>query len=171
MAMNLDFSLIKNPQVRVFYALSWSQHQILVEFYRLLSEEYFDYRMVDTPGRKSDTPRESLAHILNVELIYFECAKTGKLEFKDLGGEHYKTQSKLHLLSELERIDQEMFDYLSGESFSSDSLVEVPWGGKMNVLDLLYFLKDHDILHIGWNLAVMDHLNLQRYPSLVQFWG
>jgi hypothetical protein len=50
-------------------------------------------------------------------------------------------------------------------------LVEVPWGGKMNVVDVLFFLRDHDILHIGWNLALMDALNMPRYPALVQYWG
>lgn len=51
------------------------------------------------------------------------------------------------------------------------SQVEVPWGGRMNAVDLLFFLRDHDILHIGWNLAVMDHLNMPRFESLIQYWG
>jgi len=41
----------------------------------------------------------------------------------------------------------------------------------MNAVDVLFFLRDHDILHIGWNLAVMDHLNVPRYPTLIQYWG
>ena len=41
----------------------------------------------------------------------------------------------------------------------------------MNGIDLLFFLRDHEILHIGWNLAVMDYLDLPRYPSLIQYWG
>lgn len=169
--MNLDIASIKNPQVRTFYALRWSQKQIAIEFFRLLDEAHFDYRMVDTPGRKSDTPRESLAHIIYVESVYFNGAKTGNLEFKDQGTEHYKTLSKAKLLEALERIDQEMFDYLTQDSFDSSSLMEVPWGGKMNVIDVLFFLRDHDILHVGWNLALMDHLKMPRYPSLIQYWG
>jgi len=167
----MDISAIKNPQVRTFYALRWSQHQLLMEFYRLLPEEQYDYRLVDIPERKADTPRESLAHILYVELVYFESAKTGKLEFKDIGVEHYKSLSKAQLLGEVERIDQEMFTYLTGDAFDSNLLVEVPWGGKMNVIDVLFFLRDHDILHVGWNLAVMDALNMPRYPALIQYWG
>ena len=27
------------------------------------------------------------------------------------------------------------------------------------------------ILHIGWNLALMDHLNMARYDMLKQYWG
>jgi uncharacterized damage-inducible protein DinB len=169
--MNVDLSVIKNPQVKTFYALGWSHHQVLVEFYRLLAEEHFDYRMVDTPERKSDTPRESLAHIIYVGLVYFECAKKGKLEFKDVGVEHHKQFSKAQLLAELERVDQEMYAYFTNDSFDSQGRVEVPWGGTMNVIDVLFFLRDHDILHIGWNLALMDHLNMPRYPSLIQYWG
>jgi hypothetical protein len=25
--------------------------------------------------------------------------------------------------------------------------------------------------YIGWNLAVMDHLNVRRFESLIQYWG
>jgi uncharacterized damage-inducible protein DinB len=169
--MNLDIAAIKNPQVRTFYAFRWSQHQLLREFFKLLPEEQYDYRIVDTPERKSDTPRESLAHILYVELVYFAASKTGKLEFKEMGVEHYKSLSKNQLLSDMERIDQEVFAYLTGDSFDSNLLVEVPWGGKMNVVDVLFFLRDHDILHVGWNLALMDALNMPRYPALIHYWG
>ena len=110
-------------------------------------------------------------HIIYVELVYFKAARTGKLEFKDVGVEYFKTLSKAQLLAELERIDQEMFDYLNGETFDSQALVEVPWGGVMNVIDMLFFLRDHDVLHIGWNLALMDLLNMPRFSSLIQYWG
>jgi len=169
--MQLDISTIKNPQVRQFYALYWSQRQIISDFYSRLTEEQFDYRMADTPGRKSDSPRESLAHILYVQLVYFNSAKTGKLEFKSMGTEHYAQMTKEQLLAEMERIDAEMYAYLNAEAFDSNGRVAVFWGGEMNVLDVLYFLKDHEILHIGWNLALMDHLNLPRFESLIQYWG
>jgi hypothetical protein len=32
-------------------------------------------------------------------------------------------------------------------------------------------IRHHDILHIGWNLAVMDHLNVPRFESLIHYWG
>ena len=169
--MKPDISSIKNPQVRTFYALWGSQLQILYDFVFQLAEEQFDFRMVDTPARQADTPRESLAHILYVQLVYLNAVKTGKLEFKDLGVEHYKTLTKAHLLAEWERIDQDMYAYLTAETFNSQRQVDVPWGGTMNAVDLLFFLRDHDILHIGWNLAVMDHLNVPRFESLIQYWG
>jgi hypothetical protein len=169
--MNIDVTSINNPQVKTFYALRWSQHQIVVEFYQRLEEAHYDFRLVDTPQRKSDTPRESLAHLLYVELVYFAAAKTARLAFKDIGVEHYKSLSKVHLLAEVERIDQEVFAYLNGKTFDSHLLVEVPWGGTLNVIDLLFFLRDHDVLHIGWNLALMDALNIPRDPALIQYWG
>ena len=169
--MRFDISSIKDPRVRVFYSLYGSQHQIVYGFFTCLTEEQFDYRMVDTPERKSDTPRESLAHILYVQLVYLNGVKTGKLEFKSMGVEHYREMTKAQLLAEMERIDEEMFTCLTGEAFDSSGTVDVPWGGEMNVVDVLFFLKDHDILHIGWNLALMDHLNVPRFESLIQYWG
>ena len=169
--MQPDINSVQDGRVRMFYSMYWLQHQIVCDFFTHLTEEQFDYRMADTPGRKSDTPRESLAHLLYVQLVYLNGARTGKLEFKSMGVEHYKEMTQAQLLAEMERIDAEMFAYLTADAFDSNGLVEVPWGGKMNVVDVLYFLRDHDILHIGWNLALMDHLNVPRYESLIQYWG
>jgi uncharacterized damage-inducible protein DinB len=169
--MRFDISSIEDPQIRQFYSLYWPQRQILYDFFNRLTEDQFDYRMVDTPERKSDTPRESLAHILYVQLVYLNGVKTGRLEFKSMGVEHYAEMAKEQLLAELQRIDEEMFTYLTAEAFDSNSPVKVFWGGEMNAVAVLYFLRDHDILHIGWNLALMDHLNVLRFDSLIQYWG
>ena len=169
--MNIDIGCIKDARVRGFYALYWQQHRIICDFFNCLTDEQFDYRMVDTPQRKSDTPRESLAHILYVQLVYLDGVKTGKLEYKSMGTEHYAHMSRTQLLAELERIDAELYGYLTAESFDSNRTVEVFWGGQMYAIDVLYFLRDHDILHIGWNLALMDHFNMPRFDSLVQYWG
>jgi len=169
--MKMDIAAIKDPQVRQFYAVYWPQHLILADFYNRLAEEQYDTCMTASPERKSDTPRQSLAHILYVQLVYLNSAKTGILEFKSLGTEHYAQMSKVQLLAEWERIDVEMYTFLTAETFDSSSQVAVPWGGKMNVMYVLYFLRDHDILHIGWNLAVMDHVNMPRFESLIQYWG
>ena len=88
-----------------------------------------------------------------------------------MGVEHYREMTKGQLLAEMERIDEDMFAYLTAETFDSGSRVKVFWGGEMNAVDVLYFLRDHAILHIGWNLALMDHLNVPRFESLVQYWG
>ncbi len=169
--MKIDLSSIQDPRVRTFYALTWPQHQILYDFYACLSEEQYDYRMVNTSQRRSDTPRESLAHILYVQLVYYTGLKTGKLEYKSMGIEHYKDLSKAELLAEWERIDAETFAFLTSDAFDSNRQVEVFWGGSMNGIDVLFFQRDHEILHIGWNLALMDHLNIPRFDSLIQYWG
>jgi len=169
--MRLDIGSIKNPQVRGFYSLWWPQRQIIYDFFTRLTEEQFDYRMVATADRKSDTPRESLAHLLYVQLVYFNGVKTGKLEFKSMGVEHYLEMSKEQLLAEMGRIDLLLLASPTAETFDSDRRVAVFWGGEMNAVDVLYFLRDHDILHIGWNLALMDHLNIPRFESLIQYWG
>lgn len=169
--MKVDIPSIQNPQVRTFYALYWPQHQIVYDFFACLPEEEYDIRMVDGLERKSDSPRESLAHILYVNLVYFNGIKSGKLEFKSMGTEHYQEMSRVELLDEMERIDQELFNYLISDRFDSSQKVAVFWGGEMEPVDVLFFLRDHDILHIGWNLAYMDHLNMPRFESLKSYWG
>ncbi len=169
--MKLDISSIKNPPVRQFYALYWPQRQIIYDFFTCLTEGQFDYRMINAPERKSDTPRESLAHILYVQLVYLNGVKTGRLEFKSMGVEHYGEMTQAQLLAEMERIDGEMFAYLTADTFDSNSPVAVFWGGEMGAMGVLHFLRDHDILHIGWNLALMDHLNIPRFESLIRYWG
>lgn len=169
--MKLDISSIKNPSIRHSYVLYRPQRQIIYDFFAHLTEEQFDYRMVNTPERKSDTPRESLAYILYVQLVYLNGVKTGRLEFKSMGVEHYGKMTKGQLLAEMERIDEEMAAYLTAETFDSSSRMAVFWGGEMNAVDVLHFLREHDILHIGWNLALMDHLNIPRFESLIQYWG
>jgi hypothetical protein len=43
----------------------------------------------------------------------------------------------------------------------------VGWQGEpLPALRLLHGLNDHEILHTGWNLALMDHLQMERYPVL-----
>jgi hypothetical protein len=79
--------------------------------------------------------------------------------------------TKTQLLAEWERIDEEMFAHLTGKDFDSNGRVAVFWGGDMNAVDVLYFLRDRAILHVGWNLAVVDHLNVPRFDSLVRYWG
>jgi uncharacterized damage-inducible protein DinB len=169
--MKPDLASIKNQPVRTFYMLYWSQHQILIDFFNLLPEEHYDFRLSETAGRKADTPRESLAHILYVQYVYLNGVRTGRLEFKTMGTEYFSNLPKDQLLAEWEKCDKEIYTYLTADTFDSHLTVEVPWGGTMNAIDLLFFLRDHDILHIGWNLAWMDLLNVPRFESLRQYWG
>ncbi len=169
--MGISIDSIKDSRVRVFYSLYWPQHRIIVDFFTALGEENYDYYMVNRPQRKSSTPRQSLAHILNVQDIYFNAAKTRKLVFDSPGLATYKTMTKAALIDRLRTVDQEMYDYLTSGEFDSASTTVVPWGKPMNTVDVLFFLRDHDILHIGWNLAYMDHLEVPRFESLVRYWG
>lgn len=169
--MELDIEAIRDPRVRQFYALYWPQRRIIHDFYRALSDDQYDYRLVDTPERRADSPRESLAHILYVQLVYMNGVRTGTLAFGPMGVDHYRELPKDRLLAELERIEREMYDWLSGDAFDAGRRVKVFWGSEMDAIDVLYFLRDHDILHVGWNLAVMDHLNVPRFESLIGYWG
>jgi uncharacterized damage-inducible protein DinB len=168
--MKPDLNSIENQSIHTFYELYWPQHRILIDFFNLLPEDQYDFCLVQTANTKSDTPRESLAHIIYVQWVYLNGVKTGTLEFKSMGTEHFSTLSKEALLAELERCDVAINSYLTSETFDSSCSVGVPWGGSMNAVDLLFFLRDHDILHIGWNLAMMDLHNVPRYASLSQYW-
>jgi uncharacterized damage-inducible protein DinB len=169
--MQINLESVSDPRVRTFYALYWPQHEIVGEFFRLVPEAQYDFRMVDAPGRRSDSVRESLAHMIYVTRVYFRAARTGELAFTSAGTVGYETLPRERLLAEWERTDAEMYAFLTDPGFDSARPVAVPWGGEMNVIDLLFFLRDHDILHIGWNLALMDHLDVPRYASLVAYWG
>ena len=166
----IDVHAIKRPEVRVFYMLYWEQRRILRDFYHRLPAAQYDFRMVDAPGRRADSPRESLAHILEMQHVFLRAVRSGALLFGDSGVEHLYGLAKADLLAELERLDREMFALLTAKGFDSTATVQAPWG-ELDALNLLYFLRDHDILHMGWNLAVMDHVGLARYPSLNQYWG
>lgn len=127
--------------------------------------------MVDAPERRADSPRESLAHILYVQLVYINGVRSGSAAFGPMGVDHYPQLSRDRLLAELERIEREMYAYLTSAEFDPGRPVKVFWGGTMDAIDVLYFLRNHDILHVGWNLAVMDHLKVPRFESLAEYWG
>lgn len=169
--MSISIAAIQDSRVRVFYSLYWPQHQIIVDFFAALPEDSYDYYMVNRPQRKSSTPRKSLAHILNVQDMYLDAAKSKRLVFESKGLEVYKTMTKGDLIDRLHAIDDDMFHYLNSQEFDSSSTTVVPWGQPMNTVDVLFFLRDHDILHIGWNLAYMDHLDVPRFESLKRYWG
>jgi len=166
----IDVHAISRPEVRVFYMLFWEQRRILRDFFHRLPAEQYDFRMVDRPDRQADTPRQSLAHILETQHVFLRGVRSGVLRFADSGVAHLYDLEKEALLAELERLDREMYALLTHAAFDSTATVQAPWG-ELDALNLLYFLRDHDILHIGWNLALMDHLALPRYASLNQYWG
>jgi hypothetical protein len=129
--------------------------------------------MVDTPSKRSDSPRESLIHQIRIQHEYIRGIKTGKLEFgvhNDLETK-LKSLSKTALLEQLKAVDDELARLL-GETHSAMKQIDVPWRSeKQSILLLLEALHFHEVLHTGWNLAVMDHLNMERYPALKEVWG
>lgn len=168
--MQLDLDSIANPDVRAFYFLYWTQRRALRDFFELLPEAQYDYRMVDTPGRRADSPRESLVHLIRIQQIYLAAVKNGTLVFSPPQHGPTTLMSKAELLAAWEQVEQEMYHMLTADTFSNAAAVQVPWG-ESAPLDMLFFLRDHDILHLGWNLALLDHLDLPRYASFAEYWG
>lgn len=168
--MKFNVDAIQNERVRFYYRVYLMQRGILRDFFVTLPDEHYDFRMVDRETRKADSPRESLAHILHVQLNYLNAMQTGTLNFGKLEVGHYWEISRSDLIAEMDRMDEEIYAHLTGGSFDPGASITAPWG-ELNINDLLMFLRDHDVLHIGWNLAVIDHLDLPRYPSLVNYWG
>lgn len=168
--MAIDVETIGNTQVRQFFQAYLPQRQVVRDFYELLSDDKLDYRMVDTADRRADSPRESLIHILETQLAYFDGIRSGSLSFEVAGTERYRAMSKQQLLDELAALDEEMYRYATRPDFDAASRVETSWGDE-TALSVLQLVRDHDILHVGWNLALMDHLGIERYQSLIDIWG
>jgi len=78
---------------------------------------------------------------------------------------------KRRLLEEMQRTEQELVDLLALPDIESRG-VKVGWqDAPLPALRLLHGLNDHEILHTGWNLALIDHLEMERYPALRELWG
>jgi hypothetical protein len=169
--MKMSLERIKDDRVRSSFGHYLIQRSILRDFFNNLSDDDYDFRMLENENRKADTPRESLAHTLHFQLINFSALKTGKLEYKSQGVDHYWKISRSELIAEMERIERLFFEFLTAEDFNENAIIITPWGEQWNCLDILSGLRDHDILHIGWNLALMDFLDMPRYASLANYWG
>ncbi|RJQ27723.1 hypothetical protein C4577_00820 [Candidatus Parcubacteria bacterium] len=167
----MDISKINNPQARFFIESFSRNRRINKEFYKLIPEDKLDFRMVNTAQRKSDSPRESLAHQVDVTRDYIQGVKTGILKF----GNKYpdlldlKQYSKKELIDKLEEAEKELVEILTGPKVG-DKKIQAPWGN-VGAIDLLWGLHEHEILHTGWNLAIMDHLSIERFPGLKKMWG
>lgn len=168
--MATDLDTLSDPQVKRFFQAYLPHRQVVRDFYDLLPDDKLDYRMVDTPDRRADSPYESLAHILETQLAYFEGIRSGSLSFDSMGAERYREMSKQQLLDELAALDEEMRRFTTQPEFDPAARVETSWGDE-TALSVLYLIRDHDILHAGWNLALMDHLGMERYQTLIDIWG
>jgi len=169
----MDTTKITDPEGKRFIQQFFSDRTINREFYERVPENKFDYRMVDTPQRKSDSPRESLAHQIDTERDYINGVKTGELHF-GVVYDDLKTPnalSKTQLLQKLQEEDEELIKVLSNPDIANKR-VKVPWSEtSIPAIASLWAMDSHEILHTGWNLAVMDHLNIERFPALKQIWG
>jgi uncharacterized damage-inducible protein DinB len=172
----LDTSKITSREAKRFLGQFMMNREVNREFYRLVPADKLDYRMVETKTRRSDSPRESLLHQLFVVRNYVHSVKTGVLQWGEerrqlLMAPALETWDKARLLSEMERTERELVDLLALPDIDERS-VKVGWQDEpLSAVRLLYSLNDHEILHTGWNLALMDHLGIERYPAIVRLWG
>lgn len=169
----MDISAIKDSQAKVFIEQFLRDRGINREFYMRVPEDKFDFRMVDTPQRKSNSPRESLAHQIDTTRDYINGIKTGTLSFGIKYNDLVELQklTKSDLLAKLDETKKELIDILSDSNISSKK-VKVPWSKEpIPAVSSLWGLDSHEILHQGWNLAIMDFLNIERFPALKEMWG
>lgn len=167
----MKFLKVTGPKARDFLKTFFANREINREYYERVPEDKFDYRMVDKLGRKSDSPRESLAHQINVQRTYMLAVEKGRLKFGDFYDQELKAKTKNELLSELKKADQELIDILADDKKCKEK-VQAPWSKKpIDVIDMLWALDQHEVLHTGWNIAVMDHLGMERFPALKKMWG
>ena len=169
----MDLTKVTNPEAKALLSQFLTDREINREFYKRVPEDKFDFRMVDTPKRKSDSPRESLAHQIDTTRDYINAVKTGVLKF----GVKYKDLtetarlSKQQLLKKLRETEEELVRILADPEIGKKK-VKVPWSKEpIPAITCLWALDSHEILHQGWNLALMDHLNIERFPALKKMWG
>lgn len=169
----MDISKVTNPEAKAFIEAFFRNGEISFEFYKRVPEDKFDYRMVNNKERKSDSPRESLAHQIDTQRDYINAIETGELKFR-IDYEDLKEPQKLskgELLEKLEKEDQRLVSLLKKEE-NCKKLIKIPWSkNPIPAIAMLWSLNTHEVLYTGWNLALMDHLNIDRFPALKQMWG
>lgn len=164
---------VMQPEAKAFVLQFFRDRQIITEFYKLVPEDKLDYRMVDTAKVKSDSPRESLAHIIGTTRDYTNGAKNGILQFgvvyEDLA--EPSELSKEKLMEMLAQSEDDLINVLSDPDIVNRK-VKVPWLPEpISAVSSLWGLDSHEILHQGWSLAIMDHLGIERFPALKDMWG
>src|SRR3989344_5612806 len=124
----MDISKITDPQSKAFIEQFLRDREINKDFYKRVPEDKFDFRMVDTLERKSDSPRESLAHQIDTTRDYINGVKTGTLRFgikyDDLTEPNKLTKDELPV--KLEESEKELIQILSDPEIG-DKKVKVPW--------------------------------------------
>ena len=165
-------SEICDKKLRVWFSDFLSHREINREVFDRIPKPKLDFRMVDTETRKSDSPRESIIHIVDTTRDYVRGIQKGKVVFgfsyEDLKNPDRFSKDKL--IGLLDDSSQEAYKLACNESILQ-STVEAPWDKNSPVLILLSALTSHEILHVGWNLAIMDHLDIPRFQRLKDMWG
>lgn len=169
----MQSSRITKPKAKEFWNQFLLDREINTEFYRRIPNDKLDFRMVDRPDRRSDSPRESLVHQIAVSRGYIQAVQTGTLrfgnEYEDIA--QSKNLSKEVLLKKLAETSDALLKALYGPAIG-DKKVKVPWShNPIPAITCLWALDSHEILHTGWNLALMDHLGIDRFPALKAMWG
>jgi uncharacterized damage-inducible protein DinB len=167
----ISTSNIADPAAKIFLNHFFTNRNINREFYKRVPTNKLDFRIVDTPEKRSDSIRESLAHQIGVERDYITALDTGKLQF--VSGENKQDLSldKDELLRKIEELDAELVQKLSNNEIANKK-VTVLWNrNPLPAITMLYGLNEHEILHTGWNLALMDMLHIERFPELKEMWG
>lgn len=170
--MNSSHS-ITNPKAQAFFKQFKANRRVNRDFYQLVPEEKLDFRMVDTKDKKSDSIRESIVHQIDTTRDYINGVKSGKLQFDisypDL--EDASLLTKEGLIQKLQETEDELTKILSVPDIENKKVV-VPWSTEpVEAIDSLWGIDSHEILHQGWNLAEMDHLQISRFPSFIEMWG
>ncbi len=169
----MDLTSVVNAEAKRFLHQFFSDRAINREFYEKVPESNFDFRIVNTSKRKSDSPRESLAHQIDTERDYISGIKNGELKFRVVYDDLEKPikLSKSELLQKLQNEDNELVKVLSDKEIGK-KMVKVPWSKEpIRALSMIWALDSHEILHTGWNLAIMDCLDIERFQSLKEMWG
>ncbi|MBI3620344.1 hypothetical protein HY214_04360 [Candidatus Roizmanbacteria bacterium] len=165
-----------NPEGKRFLSVFLADRKINEEIYKLIPEHKFDYRMVNTASKQSDSPRESLTHQIYVTRNYVRALKTGTLHWGDavyhkLMQPGDKKRSKEELLKAFDKGTEELCQALSDPTIG-EKQVYVTWSKQpVSALLSIWSLDRHEILHQGWNLALMDHLHIPRFRKLKEMWG
>lgn len=170
---NMNSSKITNQEAKAFWEQFRRDREINKEFYKRVPEDKLDFRMVTTPQRKSDSPRESLVHQIDTTRDYINGVKTGVLRF-EIEYDDLKNPQKLtkdEVLTKFEESKQQLLEILYDPQIGSKK-VKAPWSKEpIPAVSSLWGLDSHEILHQGWNLAIMDHLHIERFPVLKAMWG
>lgn len=166
-----DLTSITDQGAKIFLLQFLANRNINVEFYKRVPDDKLDFRIVDTPERKSDSIRESLGHQIGVQRDYQSALDTGKLEFKSGDDKELKSLSKDEQLQKLDELNGELVKKLSDVGVVNKK-VSVSWSKEpIPAIAMLYGMNSHEILHTGWNLAFIDLLNIERFPALKEMWG